>query len=83
MLGKGFVQTEHGILSIPAPAVLELVSKKNIKVASSFDFNEGELSTPTGIAILTNLVNSFQLPTNTLLNLMEWVLAIMSFHSQI
>ena len=32
MLGKGFVQTEHGKLSVPPPAVIELIRKKNIKV---------------------------------------------------
>ena len=62
ILGKGFVETEHGKLSIPTPAVLELVRKKNIKVAARDDLVEGELSTPTGIALLTNLVDSFQLP---------------------
>ena len=62
MLGKGYVQTEHGNLSVPTPAVLELIRKKNIKVVSCFDSTEGELSTPTGIALLSNLVNYRQLP---------------------
>jgi len=63
MLGKGFVQTEHGKLSVPPPAVIELIRQKNIKVLSSFDSIEGELSTPTGIALLTNLVDYVQLPS--------------------
>ena len=63
MLGKGFVQTEHGKLSVPPPAVIELITQKNIKVLSSFDSIEGELSTPTGIALLTNLVDYVQLPS--------------------
>ena len=62
MLGKGFVQTEHGKLSIPTPAVIELVRRNNIKVESSLDLIEGELSTPTGIALLTNIVDCFRLP---------------------
>ena len=62
MLGKGYVQTEHGNLSVPTPAVLELIRKKNIKVVSCFDSTEGELSTPTGIALLSNLVNYRQFP---------------------
>ncbi len=62
MLGKGFVQTDHGKLSVPPPAVIELIRQKNIKVLSSFDSIEGELSTPTGIALLSNLVDYFQLP---------------------
>ena len=61
-LGKGFVQTEHGKLSIPSPAVIELLTRKKLKVVSSFDSFEGELSTPTGIALLTNLVDSFKYP---------------------
>jgi len=61
-LGKGFVQTEHGKLSIPSPAVIELLSKNNIQVASSFDSTEGELSTPTGIALIANLVDSYHYP---------------------
>ena len=61
-LGKGFVQTDHGKLSVPSPAVIELLSKKNIKVISNIDSIEGELSTPTGIALLINLVESFNIP---------------------
>jgi len=62
-LGKGCVQTEHGKLSIPSPAVIELISKNNIKVSSGNELLEGELSTPTGIALLSNLVDSFKLPS--------------------
>jgi len=68
MLGKGFVQTEHGKLSVPPPAVIELIRQKNIKVLSSFDSIEGELSTPTGIALLSNLVNCMQLPSKYSIN---------------
>ena len=63
MLGKGFVQTEHGKLSVPPPAVIELITRKNIKILSSFDSIDGELSTPTGIALLSNLVDYLQPPT--------------------
>ena len=62
MLGKGFVQTEHGKLSVPPPAVIELIKQKKIKVLSSFDSIDGELSTPTGIALLSNLVDCFHPP---------------------
>ncbi len=68
MLGKGFVQTEHGKLSVPPPAVIELLRQKNIKVLSSFDSIEGELSTPTGIALLSNLVDYFQPPSKYSIN---------------
>ena len=68
MLGKGFVQTEHGKLSVPPPAVIELIRKKNIKVLSCFESIEGELSTPTGIALISNLVNCLQLPSKYSIN---------------
>jgi len=68
MLGKGFVQTEHGKLSIPTPAVIELIRQKNIKVLSSRDSIEGELSTPTGIALLANLVEYQEPPSKYSIN---------------
>ncbi len=67
-LGRGFVQTDHGKLSIPSPAVIELLRKNDIKVISSIDLIEGELSTPTGIALLSNLVESFQIPNKYSIN---------------
>jgi len=68
MLGKGFVQTEHGKLSVPPPAVIELIRKKNIKVLSCFESIEGELSTPTGIALLSNLVEHLERPSKYSIN---------------
>jgi len=68
MLGRGFVQTEHGKLSVPPPAVIELIRQKNIKVLSSLDSIEGELSTPTGIALLSNLVNYRRPPSKYSIN---------------
>jgi len=67
-LGKGFVQTEHGKLSVPAPAVIELVRQKNIKVLSAWNSIEGELSTPTGIALLANLVDYLEPPLKFSIN---------------
>ena len=68
MLGRGFVQTEHGKLSVPPPAVIELIRQKNIKVLSSFDSVEGELSTPTGIALLSNLIDYPKPPSKYSIN---------------
>ena len=68
MLGKGFVHTEHGKLSVPPPAVIELIRQKNIKVLSSRDSIEGELSTPTGIALLANLVDYLEPPLKFSIN---------------
>ena len=68
MLGKGFIQTEHGKLSVPPPAVIELIKQKNIKVLSNRDSIEGELSTPTGIALLANLVDYLEPPLKFTIN---------------
>ncbi len=68
MLGKGFVQTEHGKLSVPPPAVIELIRQKNIKVLSNRDSAEGELSTPTGVALLANLVDYQEPPLKFSIN---------------
>ncbi len=52
-LGRGTVRTEHGILPVPAPATLELVAGMPV-VAGPVD---GELTTPTGAALLRALVS--------------------------
>ena len=57
-----------GILSVPPPAVVELIRQKNIKVLSSFDSIDGEPSTPTGIALLCNLVDYLQPPSKYSIN---------------
>ncbi len=67
-LGKGFVKTEHGKLSVPPPAVIELIRQKNIKVLSNRDSIDGELSTPTGIALLANLVDYQEPPSKYSIN---------------
>jgi len=61
-LGSGIIETDHGKISIPSPAVVDLISKFNIEVRSELQFINDELSTPTGIAIICTLVNSFKLP---------------------
>ena len=67
-MGKGFVRTEHGKLSVPTPAVIELIRQKNIKVLSNRDSIEGELSTPTGIALLANLSDYQEPPSKYSIN---------------
>ncbi len=67
-LGFGIVRTEHGKLSIPSPAVIDLINNFNLKVSSADEFINDELSTPTGIAIICTLVNSFKLPFKYSLN---------------
>ena len=54
-LGRGFVQTMHGTLPVPAPATLEIL--KNLPVyTGDFDF---EVTTPTGAAIIKSLADEF------------------------
>ena len=49
-------------------AVIELIRQKNIKVLSNRDSIEGELSTPTGIALLANLVDYLEPPSKYSVN---------------
>lgn len=53
--GSGTIQCEHGILPIPAPATAELL--KGIPMAQCEE--PGELTTPTGAAILATLSSAF------------------------
>ena len=53
--GHGTIRMAHGEFSIPAPATIELL--RGIPLAAS-DI-EGELTTPTGAAILASMVESF------------------------
>ena len=57
--GHGTVKTAHGLLPLPAPAVLELARLKGIPLASSAGFPAGELTTPTGLALMAVLAGRF------------------------
>jgi pyridinium-3,5-bisthiocarboxylic acid mononucleotide nickel chelatase len=54
-LGGGRIESTHGMLSVPAPATLEIL--KNVPVFGG-PVNK-ELTTPTGAALLVNMVNKF------------------------
>ena len=54
-VGSGFVQCEHGVLPVPAPATLALMKGKPIYSSGV----ERELLTPTGAALLTFLGSDF------------------------
>ncbi|MEW5924401.1 MAG: nickel pincer cofactor biosynthesis protein LarC [Candidatus Zixiibacteriota bacterium] len=54
-VGRGFVECRHGKIPLPAPATAELL--KGVPVYSTGI--EGELTTPTGAAIITTLAESF------------------------
>ena len=66
-LGKGFINTEHGKIPIPCPAVLELISSSNLKIRSDPSIDD-ELSTPTGISLLLSLVNFYDFPPKYSIN---------------
>ncbi|MFP4058012.1 MAG: nickel pincer cofactor biosynthesis protein LarC [Candidatus Brocadiia bacterium] len=53
--GTGFVECEHGRLPVPAPATAELL----VGFPSVGTDLEGELTTPTGAALLTTLAEEF------------------------
>jgi pyridinium-3,5-bisthiocarboxylic acid mononucleotide nickel chelatase len=54
-LGGGRIKSDHGNLSVPAPATLEIL--KNVPVMGG-PVNH-ELTTPTGAALLVNMVDEF------------------------
>jgi uncharacterized protein (TIGR00299 family) protein len=55
-LGSGWVKTQHGRLPVPAPATLELIRRGGALLrADPVSEQTGELTTPTGAALLTVL----------------------------
>ncbi|HEX7598058.1 MAG TPA: LarC family nickel insertion protein, partial [Polyangia bacterium] len=65
-LGSGQVTTQHGLLPVPAPATLRLLTAAHAKVVPSQA--QVELVTPTGAAILAALA-TFEQPAMTLTGL--------------
>jgi len=63
--GSGTVQTEHGVIPVPAPATLELITTSRAPIQATPSPGLGELVTPTGAAIVTTLA-SFESPTLSL-----------------
>lgn len=60
--GSGTVRCEHGLLPVPAPAVLRMMAATRMPVYSNGI--ERELVTPTGCAIAATLAGSFGPPPN-------------------
>lgn len=56
-LGHGTVDTAHGRLPNPAPAVVRLLSERRIPTVGLDD--DSELATPTGVALMAALADSF------------------------
>jgi uncharacterized protein (DUF111 family) len=57
--GHGRVATAHGSLPLPAPAVLEIARRRAIPLGSSEGFPPGELTTPTGLALVACWADRF------------------------
>lgn len=58
--GKGTVRCQHGILPVPVPAVLHIVTDNHIPIEIT-DI-AGELVTPTGAAVVAAICTSHELP---------------------
>ncbi|MDD3012514.1 MAG: nickel pincer cofactor biosynthesis protein LarC [Candidatus Gastranaerophilales bacterium] len=56
--GSGFVNADHGVLPVPAPATLEILKESIWPVNNSIKI-EGETLTPTGAAILATIKDEF------------------------
>lgn len=61
LVGQGTVQCAHGLMPVPVPAVVKMLEKHALPV-KNINHETGELSTPTGVAILAGLVDSFETP---------------------
>ena len=57
-LGGGMVQSEHGLIPIPAPATALLLRGAPVRASDI----QAELVTPTGAALLTSLIESWDSP---------------------
>jgi uncharacterized protein (TIGR00299 family) protein len=69
-LGSGIVNTAHGMMAVPTPAVLHLCQQKQVPI-----YDNGiaqELVTPTGAAIVTTLAQGFGRPPAMTLDRVGW-----------
>ena len=64
--GNGTVKCQHGLMPVPVPAVVKIAEIKKLPIKYVKE-ETGELSTPTGCAILGALATSFFLPQNVTL----------------
>ncbi len=62
--GKGVVSTFHGVIPVPVPTVLEIAKQNKISLIAIEDEYFGEITTPTGIALIAAFVDKFGQPKN-------------------
>ncbi len=62
--GKGIVSTSHGILPVPVPTVLEISRQNDIPLMVLDDKYLGEITTPTGMALIATFTDKFNQPDN-------------------
>ncbi len=62
--GKGIVSTSHGPLPVPVPTVLEISRQNEIPLMVFDDKYFGEITTPTGIALIATFIDKFGQPSN-------------------
>ena len=55
-VGSGFVETEHGLLPVPAPATVEILKSTSLLYQGGPLASASELLTPTGAALLAHFV---------------------------
>lgn len=58
-LGAGYVETAHGRLGVPAPAVLSLLAGLPTAGSAVGEDSPGELTTPTGAALIAHYADVF------------------------
>ncbi|MEG3638943.1 nickel pincer cofactor biosynthesis protein LarC [Magnetococcus sp. PR-3] len=59
-VGQGMVRCAHGHMSVPVPAVTQMIQQHAIPVLPMDDEKlQGELATPTGVAILAHLKGEY------------------------
>ncbi len=65
--GSGSVKTAHGELQVPVPVVLELAKDHQISLSGTTDSNVGELTTPSGLALIIVFSDYFFQPESFLI----------------
>tara|TARA_B100000965_G_scaffold400834_1_gene423456 strand:+ start:337 stop:1557 length:1221 start_codon:yes stop_codon:yes gene_type:complete len=62
--GRGVVSTSHGLLPVPVPTVLEIAKQNKIPLIWFDDKYIGEITTPTGIALIATFLDEVCQPGN-------------------